>query len=89
MFWHSTRVDCTCVLGSGPAYTARKNAHQRTFLPNPQGKNLNPMNPLVLLRHKMRRFVCLIGRVQQGHRERPRVSATISRRRIVAIEFGM
>ena len=27
-------------------YTARKNAHQRTVLPNLQGKNLNPMNPL-------------------------------------------
>jgi hypothetical protein len=37
----------------------------------------------------MRRFVCLIGRVQQGHRERRRVSATINRRRIVAIEFGV
>jgi hypothetical protein len=43
-----TRVDCTCVLGSGPAYTARKNAHQRTVLPNLQGKNLNPMNPLAV-----------------------------------------
>src|SRR6476646_11655978 len=44
---------------------------------------------LVLLRHKRRRFVCLIGRMQQGQRERFRTMATISLRRIVAIEFGM
>jgi len=44
---------------------------------------------LILLRHKRRRFVCLICRVQQGHRERCRVIATISLRRIVAIEFGI
>jgi hypothetical protein len=41
---------------------------------------------LVLLRHKRRRFDC---RVQQGQRERFRAMATISLRRIVAIEFGM
>jgi hypothetical protein len=41
---------------------------------------------LVLLCHKRRRFVC---RVQQGQRERFRAMATISLRRIVAIEFGM
>jgi hypothetical protein len=35
------------------------------------------------------RFVCLIGRMQQGQRERLRTMATISLRRIVAIEFGM
>ena len=45
--------------------------------------------PLILLRHKRRRFVCLICRMQQGHRERCRAMATISLRRIVAIEFGM
>ena len=44
---------------------------------------------LILLRHKRRRFVCLIGRMQQGQRERFRTMATISLRRIVAIEFGM
>jgi hypothetical protein len=44
---------------------------------------------LVLLRHKRKRFVCLICRVQQGQRERFRAMATISLRRIVAIEFGM
>jgi len=44
---------------------------------------------VVLLRHKRRRFVCLICRVQQGQRERFRAMATISLRRIVAIEFGM
>ncbi|MEA2649494.1 MAG: hypothetical protein QOG61_1929 [Candidatus Binataceae bacterium] len=42
--------------------------------------------PLVLLRHKRRRFDC---RVQQGQRERFRAMATMSLRRIVAIEFGM
>jgi len=36
-----------------------------------------------------RRFVCLICRVQQGHREKYRVIATISLRRIVAIEFSI
>ncbi len=41
---------------------------------------------LILLCHKRRRFVC---RVQQGQRERFRAMATISLRRIVAIEFGM
>src|ERR1700738_2148228 len=41
---------------------------------------------IVLLRHKRRRFDC---RVQQGQRERFRAMATISLRRIVAIEFGM
>jgi hypothetical protein len=41
---------------------------------------------LVLLRHKRRRFDC---RVQQGQRERFRAMATMSLRRIVAIEFGM
>jgi DNA-binding transcriptional LysR family regulator len=46
-------------------------------------------NRLVLLRHKRRRFVCLVGRMQQGQRERFRTMATISLRRIVAIEFGM
>jgi hypothetical protein len=41
---------------------------------------------LVLLRHKRRRCDC---RMQQGQRERFRAMATISLRRIVAIEFGM
>ena len=44
---------------------------------------------LVLLRHKTRRIVCLIGRVQHGHRERRRVSAMMSRRLMVATEFGI
>jgi len=44
---------------------------------------------LVLLRHKRRRFVDVICRVQQGQRGRCRAMATISLRRIVAIEFGM
>ena len=44
---------------------------------------------LVLLRHKRRRLDCLICRVQQGQRERFLAMATISLRRIVAIEFGM
>jgi DNA invertase Pin-like site-specific DNA recombinase len=41
---------------------------------------------LILLRHKRRRFDC---RMQQGQRERFLAMATISLRRIVAIEFGM
>jgi hypothetical protein len=41
---------------------------------------------LILLRHKRRRFDC---RMQQGQRDRFRAMATISLRRIVAIEFGM
>src|SRR5271165_7133863 len=44
---------------------------------------------LVLLRHKLRRFVCLMRWMQQGQRERFWAMATISLRRIVAIEFGM
>src|SRR3979409_589022 len=39
---------------------------------------------LILLRHKRRRGDC---RMQQGQRERFRAMATISLRRIVAIEF--
>ena len=43
----------------------------------------------VLLRYKMRCLAGLTGRVQHGHRERRRVSAMMSRRRMVATEFGM
>jgi ribonuclease BN (tRNA processing enzyme) len=49
-------------------------------------EHAHPEGYLVLLCHKRRRFVC---RVQQGQRERFRAMATISLRRIVAIEFGM
>ena len=44
------------------------------------------LSDLVLLRHKRRRFDC---RMQQGQREKFRAMATVSLRRIVAIEFGM
>ena len=47
---------------------------------------LSIISGLVLLRHKRRRFDC---RMQQGQRERFRAMATMSLRRIVAIEFGM
>ena len=47
---------------------------------------ISVIDALVLLRHKRRRFDC---RMQQGQRERFRAMATISLRRIVAIEFGM
>jgi hypothetical protein len=44
---------------------------------------------LVLLHHKFRRDVFLpIEAAQQGHRDRDLTSATIKRRRMVAIEFG-
>ena len=43
---------------------------------------------LVLLRHKRRRFCRPFLRAQQAHRGARRVSATIRRRRKVAIEFG-
>jgi len=44
---------------------------------------------LILLRHKLRRFRGAFGRAQQGHRGALRTSATIRRRRMVAIELGM
>ena len=44
---------------------------------------------LVLLHHKFLREVCLtIEAAQQGHRDKVLTIATISRRRIVATEFG-
>jgi Polysaccharide biosynthesis protein len=43
---------------------------------------------LVLLRQILRRL-CLVDRLQQGHRERRCASAIMSRRRVVAIEFVM
>jgi len=43
---------------------------------------------LVLLRQKLRRL-CLIDRLQHGHRERRPASDDSSLRRMVAIEFGM
>ena len=62
-----------------------RNCHNQTDpLPGPGGTGVFRL--LVLLCHKRRRFVC---RVQQGQRERFRAMATISLRRIVAIEFGM
>jgi hypothetical protein len=45
---------------------------------------------LVLLRHEfLRRDGPAIGALQQGHRDRVLTRAPISRRRMVAIEFGM
>jgi hypothetical protein len=49
----------------------------------------NGFSALVLLRHKTDHLICLMGREQHGHRERRRVSAMMSRRLMVAIEFGM
>jgi hypothetical protein len=43
---------------------------------------------LALLCHKLRRL-CLFDRLQHGHRERHCARASVSRRRMVAIEFGM
>ena len=43
---------------------------------------------LTLLCHKLRRL-CLFDRLQHGHRERHCARASVSRRRMVAIEFGM
>ena len=46
--------------------------------------------PLVLLRHEfLRRDGFAITELQQGHRGRLLTRAPISRRRMVAIEFGM
>ena len=47
------------------------------------------MRVLVLLCHKSRRLGGAFGRAQQGHRGALRTSATIRRRRSVAIELGM
>ena len=45
---------------------------------------------IVLLRHEfLRRDGSAIGALQQGHRDRVLTRAPISRRRMVAIEFGM
>jgi hypothetical protein len=43
---------------------------------------------LILLRHEPDRLA-LIGAAQQGHRESVLTSATINRRRMVAMEFAM
>ena len=45
--------------------------------------------PLILLRHKASRGCLAIGAAQHGHRGNLTTMAAISRRRIVAIEFGM
>jgi hypothetical protein len=45
-------------------------------------------SPLVLLRHRIDSFFDLIA-LQHGHRARLLARATVSRRRMVAIEFGM
>jgi hypothetical protein len=44
---------------------------------------------LILLRHKAFRGCLAIGAAQHGHRGNLTTMAAISRRRIVAIEFGM
>jgi hypothetical protein len=50
----------------------------------------NEYTPLILLRHEfLRRDGPAIGALQQGHRDRILTRAPISRRRMVAIEFGM
>jgi hypothetical protein len=56
--------------------------------PPPKSQNHRD-EPLVLLRHKRKRFVRLICRLQHGQRESFRTMATINLRRIVAIEFGI
>jgi hypothetical protein len=43
---------------------------------------------IILLRHEPDRLA-LIGAAQQGHRESVLTSATINRRRMVAMEFAM
>ena len=52
-------------------------------------ENVFPLSSIVLLRHKRKRFVRLICRLQHGQRESFRTMATINLRRIVAIEFGI
>jgi hypothetical protein len=44
---------------------------------------------LVLLRQKFERLYFVIGVQQQGHRGKLATTASINRRRMVAIEFGM
>jgi len=46
-------------------------------------------NALVLLRQKFERLYFVIGAQQQGHRGKLATTASINRRRMVAIEFGM
>jgi AcrR family transcriptional regulator len=50
---------------------------------------LRTLHGLVLLCHKMSRLVRLVGCAQHGHRCSLSARATISRRRMVAIELGM
>lgn len=44
---------------------------------------------LVLLRQKFERLYFVIGAQQQGHRGKLATRASINRRRMVAMEFGM
>jgi hypothetical protein len=44
---------------------------------------------LVLLRQKFERLYFVVGAQQQGHRGKLATRASINRRRMVAMEFGM
>lgn len=48
-----------------------------------------PVAALILLRQKFERLYFVIGAQQQGHRGKLATRASINRRRMVAMEFGM
>jgi hypothetical protein len=61
-----------------------------SFPQNPGLQVSHCLTALILLHHKFLRRVCLtIGAAQHGHRGKLPTSATIRRRRMVAIEFGI
>lgn len=57
---------------------------------HPRHSESSPDTPaLVLLRQKFERLYFVIGAQQQGHRGKLATRASINRRRMVAMEFGM
>ena len=76
-------------------FVAETNADPKPFIWTANPKRIlaavkRGKEKLVLLRHKfLRRDGPAIGALQHGHRGRLLTSAPISRRRMVAIEFGM
>ena len=82
-------MQSACLKGATSRLMHRSNRHRYSITSSARARSAAEMSiprALILLRHKRRRFDC---RVQQGQRERFRAMATISLRRIVAIEFGM
>ena len=76
-----------CIENGGEKYV--EGQIERALDAPPEKGERKPIR-LILLRHEfLRRDGPAIGALQQGHRDRVLTRAPISRRRMVAIEFGM